>query len=398
MQIAFVVRDELVPVRNGYHSTGTNLLRQLAMKAPVRCVHLAATPVKRGATAEWCADHGMGYVVVGLPQVTSAEGSSGLGVLRTLARALRPSVRHAVAHALRAIHLGQGDERIVMFTTGWDALGDIAATFGTGAICLPADSITLFEKRRRLAGIRRLLRPGRVALAATRERAMLTAGFSRVVYVTESDAEQARSLLNSASAKRVVTMPIGINPEDFSTATTMQERLAKHGEVLIFSGTLAYLPNRDAAVRLASQIAPGLRHASARVRIVGHGGEALAGLAGPRVEIAGWAPSLIDELQRATLFVAPVRMGAGAKNNILQSLAAGTPVVGTLSCFAGFDALPPGAIVCHSDDEFVRAIELLLGDRPRLAALSEEARAYVLQNCTWGNSASRLHSYLRQVA
>ncbi|MEO7361500.1 MAG: glycosyltransferase, partial [Gemmatimonadaceae bacterium] len=98
------------------------------------------------------------------------------------------------------------------------------------------------------------------------------------------------------------------------------------------------------------------------------------------------------------LFVAPVRMGGGAKNNVLQALAAGTPVVGTAPCFAGFDAVPPGGVVCNSDDDFVSVIEQLLGDQPKLAAVSADARAFALTEYTWCASATRLLAHVKDSA
>ncbi|MGV3708414.1 MAG: glycosyltransferase family 4 protein [Gemmatimonas sp.] len=390
MSVAFVVRDELVPVRNGYHSTGTNLLRQLVRHIPVRCVHLGATVQPAGPTAAWCAEHGIGYDAVGIAALPALDGSS--GVLRTLQAGRDAALRNTVTNALQSIRLGANDERVVMFTTGWDAIADVVASAAAHAVCFPADSITLFEERRLLEGVKRLLRPARVFMAGSREKKMLGAGYSRVVYVTENDATAARAL--SANPRQVVTVPIGINPEDFASVPTMAERLHAHGERIVFTGTLAYLPNRDAATRIATQILPRLHRESVTVRLVGSGGEALASLAGPRLHIAGWAPSLIDELAQAALFVAPVRMGAGAKNNVLQALAAGTPVIGTASCFAGFKTLPPGGIVCESDDDFVQAIERTLADRNTLEALSASARQFALSQCTWSVSAERLEHAL----
>jgi glycosyltransferase involved in cell wall biosynthesis len=387
MKIAFVVRDELMPIRNGYHSTGVNLLRQLAELSELRCIHLGANATLGGPTATWCASAGIGYEVIALYDLPLLDGSA--GVVTTLRDASKQPLQNAVKSALRKVDVGATDERTIVFTTGWDAISDVVASIDSRALCFPADSITLFEKRRLLSGTRTLLRPARVALASWRERRMLRAGYEHISYVTDVDANLARSLAPSI-APRVITTPIGINPIDFAATPSMADRIAANGELLLFSGTLAFLPNRDAATRLATHILPRITRQSARVRLVGAGGELLAALAGPRLEIAGWVPSLITELQRATLFVAPVRMGAGAKNNVLQALAAGTPVIGSASCFFGFAKLPPGAIVCESDDDFVREIEALLNDATRLYNLSKAAQAFALNECTWRASAERL--------
>ncbi|MEO7363251.1 MAG: hypothetical protein ABI120_23155, partial [Gemmatimonadaceae bacterium] len=285
MRIAFVVRDELMPVRNGYHSTGINLLRQLAKMAEVRCVYLGANAGQQTETASWCASLGIQYHAVGIPELPHIDGS--LGMFGSLWRAASRTLRQRVVQSLTNIGLGQNGERVVVFTSGWDAISDVVAGMTRGAVCFPADSITLFEKSRLLSGARAMLRPARVAFASVREKAMLRSGYARIVYVAARDAQVARSLVPSISG-RVVTTPIGINPEDFDGAQPMTERVAENGELLLFSGTLVYLPNRDAATRLASQILPRIKRAAVRLRLVGSGGEVLASFASARLEIAGW--------------------------------------------------------------------------------------------------------------
>jgi hypothetical protein len=93
---------------------------------------------------------------------------------------------------------------------------------------------------------------------------------------------------------------------------------------------------------------------------------------------------------RATLSHCVLRFRAGAKNKVVQVIAVGLPVVGTLSSFSGFPVRPPGTFVCDTPATFATTIDRLVADRVALQAASRAARDFVFTHCTWEASAARL--------
>ena len=82
---------------------------------------------------------------------------------------------------------------------------------------------------------------------------------------------------------------------------------------------------------------------------------------GSGVEIVGEVPSAAEFLRGLSLLLYPVRRGSGMKVKVLESLAAGVPVVTTRF---GAEGIEPGAgvIVAEDDEALVAAAVALLED------------------------------------
>ena len=101
---------------------------------------------------------------------------------------------------------------------------------------------------------------------------------------------------------------------------------------LLFVGNYEYAPNQDAARILVERVLPRVRQAlpDARLQLVGANPPGwLQALAADHIEVSGRVPDVAPYLARATVFVCPLRMGAGLKNKVLEALAMGIPVVAT---------------------------------------------------------------------
>jgi glycosyltransferase involved in cell wall biosynthesis len=148
---------------------------------------------------------------------------------------------------------------------------------------------------------------------------------------------------------------------------------------VIFTGVMSYPPNIDAAGYFARSIWPRVRDAvpDAVFRIVGRSPapEVLALGKLERVEIVGEVDDLRDELERAWVAVAPMRVGVGIKNKVLEAWAAGAPVVmtslATNGLYAG-DRFPD--LIRDRPDAFADRVTRLLTDEGYRRYWSEQAR------------------------
>ncbi len=270
------------------------------------------------------------------------------------------------------------------FGMGWDPFATAALQYFRFATFFPADSITLFERNRRTTSwLGRAKQHAAILVAACVERRVARSAIERVVFVSPRDAACVARI--SGSRRQVAVVPIGINRAEFQTPSNLP--LPPR---LMFSGVMDYLPNQDAVRYLVTEIFPLVKTPGASLRIVGKGAAKLNHLAREGVEFIDWVPSLSDALREGTLFICPLRMGAGAKNKVVQAMAGGLPVVGTLSSFSGFPVRPPGTFVCDTPATFATAIDRLVADRVALQAASRAARDFVFTHCTWEASAARL--------
>lgn len=173
--------------------------------------------------------------------------------------------------------------------------------------------------------------------------------------------------------------------------------------MLVFEGNMSFPPNEDAAAYLVNSIFPlVLRRApGARLLIVGKApSAAVKALAGPNVEVTGFVPDVRPFLDEATVFVCPMRKGAGIKNKVLQAWAMGKPVVATSNAVGGLAAREGENIVTRDDAEsFADAVVELLRSPEKRAAMSAAARRTVEANYTWERQARALEDVmLRTVA
>jgi glycosyltransferase involved in cell wall biosynthesis len=104
----------------------------------------------------------------------------------------------------------------------------------------------------------------------------------------------------------------------------------------------------------------------------------------PRVVVTGEVPDVSDWLLRAEVGVAPLRIGAGMQNKLVQAMAAGLPVVATPVANEGIRATPELHLWLREDPRaFADAVIALLQDRAARERLGASARCFVEQHWTW---------------
>ncbi len=150
------------------------------------------------------------------------------------------------------------------------------------------------------------------------------------------------------------------------------------GPTLVFTGTMDYRPNVDAAVWFCRRILPQIQrqHPAVRLLLVGRDpAPVVKDLAGPNVMVTGQVDDVRPYLYQSDIFVAPLRMGSGTRLKVLEAMACGLPVVSTAIGVEGI-AARPGQEVLTADrpPEFAAAVLELLGSPPRAQELATRAR------------------------
>ena len=102
----------------------------------------------------------------------------------------------------------------------------------------------------------------------------------------------------------------------------------------------------------------------------------LDGAGGLGIDVVGRVDDVLPHLHRAALSVVPLRAGSGSRLKILESMAAGVPVVSTTRGAEGL-AVEAGRhlVVADGAEDMARAVVDLLGDPARRGVLAAEARA-----------------------
>ena len=209
---------------------------------------------------------------------------------------------------------------------------------------------------------------------------------SRVLACSQQDAER---LLALAPGCKVSVVPNGVDLEAFRPGRPGSEQ----GGSMVFVGHMGWFPNRDGIEYFIAEILPLLKdRPNLHLEIIGRNPDLSAprGEAG-RVSFAGFVDDLQDRVQRAAVFIVPLRAGSGTRLKILEAMAMGKAIVSTRIGAEGI-GLVDGDSACLADtpEAFAAAINRLL-DNPELRnRLSVRARELAEQHYGWTVIGERL--------
>ncbi|MBN1565528.1 MAG: glycosyltransferase [Anaerolineae bacterium] len=212
---------------------------------------------------------------------------------------------------------------------------------------------------------------------------------AHTIAVSDADAASFRALVPDSP---VSVVPNGINTQDY---VQYDSSLNLGDGALVFTGSMGYRPNVDAAVWFADQILPLIRERvpEAKFFVVGSNPHPRLDTLRERadVEITGWVPDVNPFLHAATVYVVPMRMGSGTRLKLLQAMTAGKAVVST----------PTGAQGLYTQDNtelrladtaaaFADAVSGLLQHPDQRRALGAAGAEYVKANYDWSVIAPKL--------
>ncbi len=181
---------------------------------------------------------------------------------------------------------------------------------------------------------------------------------------------------------------IHVVPNGVDTAAFCYNESGRDSNTIVFTGHMSYLPNIEAAIYFARNVFPIIRKqvADARFLIVGANPpkklQKLADL--PGIEVTGYVSQIWDYLARATVAVAPVQIGTGIQNKVLEAMASGAPVVATSCAIKGIEAINgEHLLIADNAEGLAEHILRLLQDPVLRRQLARNARRLVEEKYTW---------------
>ncbi|WP_455387809.1 glycosyltransferase family 4 protein [Petrachloros mirabilis] len=195
----------------------------------------------------------------------------------------------------------------------------------------------------------------------------------------------------------MAVVPNGVDLEYFRPA--LQPELRRH---LVFSGSMDWRPNQDAARYFVREILPLLRqvHPDVECTFVGRSPPAdIQALAGtPSVHITGTVDDVRPYIERAAVYIVPLRIGGGSRLKILEALAMGRAVVSTSVGAEGLDVVHERHVMLADDPRtFAESVLRLLDDPERCQALAAEGRHLVERRYGWDVLAEKFGSFIHEV-
>lgn len=171
---------------------------------------------------------------------------------------------------------------------------------------------------------------------------------------------------------------------------------------LIFEGSISFAPNRDGILYFVDEILPLIRQSIPDVKFTIAGRNPppeIQRLASDSITVTGFVDDVRPYLDRAAVFVCPLRGGAGIKNKVLQAWSMGKAVVATTPSIGGLKVQDGKNIfVRDAPESFAAEVIRLLQNPAEAAQIGQNARATIMDHYTWDKKAAQLEALLVSIS
>jgi glycosyltransferase involved in cell wall biosynthesis len=212
--------------------------------------------------------------------------------------------------------------------------------------------------------------------------------FDHVVAVSPQDMKVFREEYGTRS---VSDIPTGVDTEFFRPTGEVRPEPFN----LVFTGSMDWLPNEDAIAYFVEAILPRVRDEVPEVTltVVGRNPSpriVALGRRDSRIRITGSVPDVRPFVERAGVFVVPLRIAGGTRLKIYEAMAMEKAVISTSIGAEGLPVQDGVDIVLADDPErFAGAVIRLLQDPGRATELGRQAARVVRAEFAWQRVAER---------
>lgn len=204
--------------------------------------------------------------------------------------------------------------------------------------------------------------------------------------------EQDRELIVNPKRGQIEVIPNGVDL-DFFTPRDTPKKFS-----VVFTGNMSYAPNVDGAIFLANEIMPLVRKTipNANLMLAGaNPSNKVKALASDDVTVSGWMDDIRDAYAQAQVFVAPMRIGTGLQNKLLESMSMGVPsITSPLANNALKAKANKEVLLGETAREFSHQIVHLIENQELQESLSSNGRFFVQENYSWQAAGALLERLL----
>lgn len=193
--------------------------------------------------------------------------------------------------------------------------------------------------------------------------------------------------------KRLLAMDPGLHVEDVPNGVDIdyfkgtKHNIVKHN--LVFAGSMDWYPNEDAMIYFLRSIWPSIKkkYPDASLTIAGRRPSAklksmVSGYSS--VNLTGYVHDVRPLIDRAEVYVCPIRDGGGTKLKVLDAMAMQKAIVSTTIGAEGLEIQDGGQVLIADDPKtFLEKIGLLFEDLEQREYLANNARNFVEKYYAW---------------
>lgn len=224
--------------------------------------------------------------------------------------------------------------------------------------------------------------------------------FNATTVIAEAD--------RAAISPAVTLVPNGVDTDYFnssskvkpSVASGLKQKTDNSNYSIVFTGNMSYAPNVDAAQYLVKEVMPLVwsQIPSATVLLAGADPKpAVKALAGSKVTVSGRLPDIREAYASAKLFVAPMRIGSGMQNKLLEAMAMGLPCVTTSIAATPLGATPWEHLLVGDTAEEIADLIVKLTIEEIHHRIADGGHRFVQEQFSWRAAVAPLEELFKQI-
>jgi glycosyltransferase involved in cell wall biosynthesis len=198
--------------------------------------------------------------------------------------------------------------------------------------------------------------------------------------------EQDKEYISHPDKSNIICIPNGID------ASFFEEQVHTSEYDLVFVGNLSYAPNIEAVEYIAHQLLPQNKQLTCLISGASpRSSVQKIGNSNQQITLQGWVADIRTTYCKGRIFIAPMMIGTGMQNKLLEAMALGIPCVTTSLANNAINAIHLETIyVANTVDEFLEAIENLTSNSELYQRIAQQGRDFVLKNYKWENATTVL--------
>ena len=210
--------------------------------------------------------------------------------------------------------------------------------------------------------------------------------YDLILLQTEVDKKWIDKISSGKLASKTMAVSNGVNDDLFDLP------IMNDGSDILFFGILSkgYSGYGKSLEWLMNNVWPKIRkaHKDAKFYVLGRGASdrlRLRMAEDGRITYAEFMPNICEVFKNKVIMLSPVFKGYGLINKVIESMAAGVPVVGTIGSFNGIPEFSNGqhGIVANDADNFVTETLRLLANPMKRKDIAYSAKALVRKKFSW---------------
>ena len=204
-----------------------------------------------------------------------------------------------------------------------------------------------------------------------------------------------RALFPHDKRDEILIVPNGVDHEFFKP----MER-EKHYD-LVFTGNMSYPPNVNAVEYLADEIMPIVWKTLPETKLYIAGATPdpkVKKAASDKIIVSGWLDDIRDAYAQSCVFIAPMRIGTGLQNKLLEAMSMRLPAITSPLANASLGAKPNEEILIGSNaQEMAQHIITLLTDKKKAECLAQAGFDFTNRVYDWGKATERMEEEMRKL-